>query len=180
MKESKVQIEFVHPEHLTPYANNSKKHPTEQIDKIAQQIAKFGFDQPIVVDRKYVIIKGHGRREAALRLRLREVPVIVTDLNDLEAAAARIADNKVAESAWDEDFLRFEFGSLEREGFNLGLTGFDQDEIDKLMREVLDEETKPVDEPRERYILSVECRDENTRETLAHELRERGLKCQLS
>lgn len=124
-----MKVELLPPDSLTPYANNAKKHPTEQIDKIAGQIAKFGFDQPIVVDKQKVIIKGHGRREAALRLGLKEVPVVIAaHLSDHEAMAVRLADNRVAESDWDDKFLKFEFGTLDRNDFDLNLTGFDQDE----------------------------------------------------
>ena len=76
MKAFDPRIEWRDPATLTPYSNNAKTHPTEQIDKIAASIASFGFDQPIVVDTDGVIIKGHGRREASLRLGLDQVPVL--------------------------------------------------------------------------------------------------------
>ena len=62
---------------LSACSNNAKAHPIEQIDKIAASTAAFGFDQPIVVDADGVIIKGHGRREASLRIGLERVPVFV-------------------------------------------------------------------------------------------------------
>jgi ParB-like chromosome segregation protein Spo0J len=87
------RIEWRDPASLTPYSNNAKTHPVEQVDKIAASIASFGFDQPIVVDGDGVIIKGHGRREASLRLGLDNVPVLVrTDLSVAEIKAARLAD----------------------------------------------------------------------------------------
>lgn len=119
---------------ITPYANNTKTHPTEQVDKIAGSIAKFGFDQPIVVDGDGVIIKGHGRREAAIRLGLKHVPVIRRqDLSDAEAKAARIADNKTAESPWDTSVLSLEIQELDQSGFELEPLGFDQEELDNLL-----------------------------------------------
>jgi ParB-like chromosome segregation protein Spo0J len=122
------------PASLTPYANNAKAHPTEQIDKVAASIASFKFDQPIVVDARGVIIKGHARREAALRLGLTLVPVLVRDdLNDAQVKALRLADNRAAESAWLSDALTLELASLGAEGFDLGLTGFDQAELDRLL-----------------------------------------------
>ena len=129
MHDYKPEVVQLDPATLTPYAKNSKKHPDDQLDKIAGQIHRFGFDQPIVVDENKIIIKGHGRREAALRLGLPTVPVIVrSDLNDHEKLAARIGDNKVAESDWDNDALKFEFGTLRRAEFDLDLTGFDESE----------------------------------------------------
>lgn len=122
----KAELEWRDIESITPYVNNIKKHPTEQIDKIAGAIAEFGFDQPIVVDGDGVIIKGHGRREAALRLGLKKVPVIVrTDLTPAQVKAARIADNKVAESDWDIDALKLEFDALQDLDYDQDLTGFD-------------------------------------------------------
>jgi ParB-like chromosome segregation protein Spo0J len=131
------RIEWRDPASLTPYSNNAKTHPPEQVDKIAASIASFGFDQPIVVDGDGVIIKGHGRREASLRLGLNKVPVLVrTDLSVAEIKAARLADNRTAQSPWDEELLRVELEALLEEDFDLGLTGFDLAEIDELLAAV--------------------------------------------
>lgn len=184
MKDFRANIEFVDPESITPYANNTKKHPTEQVDKIAAQIHKFGFDQPIVVDRNRVIIKGHGRREAALRLGLKEVPVIIADLDEYEAMAARIADNKVAESEWEEDILKFEFGTLERNGMDMSLTGFDEDELKKLMKEAEESgsstpsQSKPA-ETEQQYIVAIDCKDESEMQQIFDEMQSRGFQCRL-
>ena len=129
-----LNIEWRHPDSLTPYARNPKTHPDDQIAKIAASIASFGFDQPIVVDAEGVIIKGHGRREASLLLGLTRVPVVVrNDLSVAQIRAARLADNKTAESPWDEELLRLEIEALLGEDFDLTLTGFEPGEIDQLM-----------------------------------------------
>lgn len=139
--EQKIKVLFMGPDEITPYIQNTKKHPQEQIDKIAGQIANFGFDQPIVVDKDRVIIKGHGRREAALQLGLKKVPVIVaSDLSRSEANAARIADNRVAQSDWDVDMLKLEFGALLEDEFDMDLTGFDDDELAKIMADTVDDD----------------------------------------
>ena len=131
----KPEIQWRNPESLTPYARNAMAHPTEQIDELAGQIAAVGFTQPIVVDKDGVIVVGHGRREAAMRLGLSEVPVVVADhLDEHQLMAYRIADNKVREKArWDFDMLKFELGSLERNGFNLELTGFSLPDLKTLL-----------------------------------------------
>lgn len=129
-----LNIEWRHPDGLTPYARNPKTHPDDQIAKIAASIASFGFDQPIVIDAEGVIIKGHGRREASLLLGLTRVPVVVrNDLSVAQIRAARLADNKTAESPWDEELLRLEIEALLGEDFDLTLTGFEPGEIDQLM-----------------------------------------------
>lgn len=186
MKDFKAQIEYVSPQDLTPYANNMKKHPIHQIDKIASQIATFGFDQPIVVDKNKVIIKGHGRREAAIRLGLKAVPIIVQDLDENQARAARIADNKVAESDYDEDMLRFELGTLDRqEDFDMSLTGFEVGEMDKILADPVETEdstddTPPTDdEAATQFICAIECKDENEMQALYNEMVERKFSVKL-
>lgn len=147
-KEFAADVEWRSPDALTPYVGNTKQHPTEQIDKIAASIAEFGFDQPIVVDGDGVIIKGHGRREAALRLGLSTVPVLVrSDLTPLQVKAARIADNRVAESAWDIDALKLELQSLDEGGFSLSITGFSGDELADLLADRTAGLTDPDDAP---------------------------------
>lgn len=116
---------------LTPYARNTKKHPRQQVDKISGSIAEFGFDQPIVVDGHGVIIKGHGRREAAIRLGIKQVPVIVrTDLSDAQIRAARLVDNRSNESEWDLDMLALEIRDLKGAEFDCDLLGFEAKELE--------------------------------------------------
>jgi len=118
---------------IVPYGENPKEHPTEQVDKIASSIRRFGWDQPIVVDGAGTIIKGHGRYQAAQKLGLDDVPVIEqSDLSDAEVRAARIADNRVSESEWDNELLATEFELLRNEGMSLEATGFGGDEIDEV------------------------------------------------
>lgn len=130
MRDSNLNIVWMDPKSLTPYARNAKIHTTEQIDKIAGQIAAVGWTQPIVVDKDKVIIAGHGRREAAIRLNLDQVPVFVADhLNEYEAMAARIADNKVSATDYDVEMLKFDVGTLEMQQIDLKLTGMDDLEL---------------------------------------------------
>jgi len=129
---------------LIPYVSNTKKHPSSQVDKLAGAIAEFGFDQPIVVDGDGIIIKGHGRLLASKKLKLKEVPVLVrTDLTPAQVKAARIADNRLAESEWDEDLLKVELLDLKNSSFDLALTGFDTKELDQLL---VQESTSTIEE----------------------------------
>jgi len=145
-KKNDVEIVYLAPNKLTDYAKNAKKHPDEQIDKLAQQIDAFGFDQPIVVDKKLVIIKGHGRKRAALKLGLSRVPVIISDLSESEAKAARIADNKVTSLEYDENLLKFDLHSLSQEEFDLRLTGMDGKELKGLVDSVTPEFIKNIED----------------------------------
>lgn len=131
--QNKLSIHWLSPDALVPYVKNAKIHTPEQIDKIAGQIAAFGFDQPIVVDKNNVIIKGHGRREAAMRLGMQSVPVIVSTLDEYQAMAARIADNKVAEAPWDPELLKFDLGTLKMHEFDMKLTGIEDFTLDHIL-----------------------------------------------
>jgi ParB-like chromosome segregation protein Spo0J len=154
------RIERVPKGDLLPYANNPKEHPDEQVNKIASSIKNYGWDQPIVVDGDGEIIKGHGRLQAAEKLGIDEVPVIWReDLSDAEAKAARIADNKTAESAWNEDVLATELETLPE--FDAETLGFDESELDELIEpadmEVPDEFDEIDDEEIETEHECPEC-----------------------
>lgn len=124
MKVKEIAVEKIIPYHLNP-----KLHPEVQVEKLAQEISAFKWDQPIVVDKEMVVIKGHGRLLAAQALGLKTVPVVVADyLTPEEVTAARLADNKVSESEWDPQLLAGEFQALLDLGFDLELTGFEEHE----------------------------------------------------
>lgn len=126
------EVQMMDPSKLIPYAKNNKRHSEKEITKLAGLIAEYGFDQPIVIDRHNVIVKGHKRREAALKLKMAQVPVIVTALDEYEIAANRIADNKVVSTEYDDSALRHELSALKEGGFDMSLTGFDSGEVARL------------------------------------------------
>jgi len=114
---------------IEPYKKNAKLHPKAQVNQIAMSIKEFGFNQPIVVDKKGVIIVGHGRHAAARELGLTEVPVMEIDVTEEQANAYRLADNKTNESDWDMILVIEELKDLDSKGFDITLTGFDRDLI---------------------------------------------------
>ena len=123
----KPRIELWSIHGVIPYDLNVKQHDASQVAKIAKSIQEFGWDQPIVVDQNGVIIKGHGRRLAALQLGMAQVPVWVRDdLSPEQVRAARLADNRVAISNIDTDLLQQELASLD---FDLSHF-FDKKELD--------------------------------------------------
>jgi DNA modification methylase len=122
---------------LVPYARNARTHSDQQIAQIAASMVEFGFVNPILIGDDNVIIAGHGRLMAAQRLGISEAPVIV--LGHLTAAQRRalvIADNKIGENAgWDEAQLSQELQELLADGFDLGLLGIPENELDALLAE---------------------------------------------
>jgi hypothetical protein len=103
-------------ERLKPYEKNVKIHDDAQVKAIAESIRRFGWDQPISVDKDGTIIKGHGRRLASLHLGLTEVPVWVRDdLTEAEVRASRLVDNQVAKGEIDTNMFRLELADLNYE-----------------------------------------------------------------
>ena len=122
-------------EKLVPYARNARTHSEEQVAQIAASIVEFGFTNPILAGSDGVIVAGHGRLAAAQKLGLDTVPVVVLDhLTSTQRRALIIADNRIAENAgWDDAMLRIELQSLQEDGFNLDITGFDADALAEIM-----------------------------------------------
>jgi DNA modification methylase len=115
---------------IKPYENNPRFNDAA-VDAVAKSIQEFGFRQPIVVDEDGVIIVGHTRYKAALKLGLKKVPVhVAKGLTPAQARAYRLADNQTATlSQWDEERLPLELAELQGMDFNLDLTGFSAEDI---------------------------------------------------
>ncbi|MCW5750219.1 MAG: site-specific DNA-methyltransferase [Alphaproteobacteria bacterium] len=128
-------VELVPLDRLRPYARNPRTHSDEQVAQIAASIVEFGWTNPVLVASDGTVIAGHGRLEAARRLGLDAVPVLVLDhLSEAQRRAYVIADNKLALNAgWNDELLAAELHALNGEGFDLALTGFDEAELDRLM-----------------------------------------------
>jgi hypothetical protein len=132
--ETTPQITLAKLDDLIPYANNARVHSDEQIAQIAASIKEFGWTNPILVDGDNGIIAGHGRVQAARKLKQEYVPVI--ELNGLSEAQRRayiLADNRLAQNAdWDFGILEIEIANLQDLDFDLNLTGFDATDLDNL------------------------------------------------
>lgn len=127
---------------LIPYEFNNRNHNEQQVDRIANSIKEFGFNQPIVIDESNIILVGHGRHLAALKLGLKEVPVLIKkDLSETQKKAYRILDNKLQnDSTWSFDNLELELGFLEDNGFELEPWGLDE------LRGLFDQEEPEVED----------------------------------
>ena len=133
---------------IRPYENNPRLNDAA-VDAVAASIREFGFRQPIVVDEDSVIIVGHTRYKAAIKLGMTEVPVhVAVGLTPAQAKAYRIADNQTAQlSGWDEDKLPLELMALQEMDFDLSLTGFSADELLRLLEEPTEALTDADDVP---------------------------------
>lgn len=131
-----MKIEQWDIDRVRPYEKNPRRND-KAVQAVAESIREFGFRQPIVVDSDGVIVVGHTRYKAALKLGLKTVPVhVAADLTPQQARAYRLADNRTAENAeWDVDLLPIELGELRDEGFDLKLAGFSDKELAEYLRE---------------------------------------------
>lgn len=125
------EMNLVDIDKLIPYVNNARTHSKEQINKLRASIREFGFINPVIIDRDYNVIAGHGRIMAAKAENITEVPCVFVDyLNDSQKKAYILADNRMALDAdWDEELLRVEIESMQGADFDLNLTGFDEAEL---------------------------------------------------
>ncbi len=127
-----MKIQQIDIDKIIPYINNPRKNLNS--DKVASSIKEFGFQQPIVVDKDMSIIVGHTRYEAAKKLDLKTVPVVIADLPPLKAKAYRIADNRLNEdSEWDYNFLNIEFTDLLDNHYDLDSLGFNNQELENFI-----------------------------------------------
>ena len=131
MAKTTTEMQLVPLSKLVPYINNARTHSPEQVTKLRSSLREFGFVNPVIIDRDYGIIAGHGRVMAAREEGIEEVPCVFVDyLTEAQKKAYIIADNRFAQDAgWDEELLRIEIEALQGMDFDVGLTGFNDDEI---------------------------------------------------
>jgi DNA modification methylase len=160
---------------------NARTHDEEQIELLAAAIHRWGWTQPVLIDAsaENLIVAGHGRKSAALLLQERGDPIRLPDGKPLppgkvpfidvsgwseeERRAYALADNQLALRAdWDEDLLRGELEALSGFDFDIGLIGFDEKEIERLMgdletagdpEEVPETPAEPVSRPGDIWLM---------------------------
>lgn len=125
-----VEVVYRDIDSLIPYAANARTHSEDQVAQIAASIREFGWTNPILLDGDRGVIAGHGRLLAARKLGLEQVPCIeLSHLSDAQRRAYVLVDNKLSLNAgWDSELLRVELLGLQEQGFDLGLTGFSDEE----------------------------------------------------
>ena len=124
-------FQLVEVEKLVPYINNARTHSPAQINKLRASIREFGFISPLVIDRDFNVLVGHGRLEAAKEEEYTKVPCVFADnLTEAQKKAYILADNRMAmDAGWDEELLKIEMEELQNLGYDLEFTGFDEKEL---------------------------------------------------
>ena len=131
MGKTTTEMQLVPLSKLVPYVNNARTHSPEQLAKLRSSLREFGFINPVIIDRDFNVIAGHGRIAAAKEEGITEVPCVFVDyLTEAQKKAYILADNRMAlDAGWDEELLRIEIESLQGADFDVSLTGFGEDEI---------------------------------------------------
>ena len=142
-----TEFQLVDINKLVPYANNARTHNKEQILKLRSSLREFGFVNPVIIDREYNVLAGHGRIMAAKEEGIAEVPCVYADhLTEAQKKAYILADNRMAlDAGWDEELLSVEMQELQELGFDLSMTGFDEKELTDLLDVDTDGEAKEDD-----------------------------------
>ena len=131
MSKTTTEMQLISIDKLVPYVNNARTHSAEQILKLRSSLREFGFVNPIIIDREFNVIAGHGRLMAAKEEGIEEVPCVFVDyLTDAQKKAYILADNRMAmDAGWDEELLKIEMEELQNLGYDLEFTGFDEKEL---------------------------------------------------
>lgn len=150
-----MKVELIAISKIKPYKFNNKAHPEGQVQLIANSITAFGFLKPIIVDENDEILAGHGAFLGAIKAGMVKIPCVRhSNLSERQKRAYRIADNKIAEkSIWDFDKLAFEISELSQMDFDVELTGFDEQEIDEILKNNSFDVDIPK-EPKEKIVVA--------------------------
>ena len=134
MSRTTTEMQLIATDKLVPYVNNARTHSAEQILKLRSSLREFGFVNPIIIDKDFNVIAGHGRLMAAKEEGINEVPCVFADfLTEAQKKAYILADNRMAmDAGWDEELLKIEMEELQNLGYDLGYTGFDEKELAEL------------------------------------------------
>jgi len=170
-----MEIVWVDHNDIKPYAKNPRNNE-KTLDSLSESLERYGWQQPVVVDKNGVIIVGHTRYEAAVKLGWNDIPVVYADeLSDDQSKAYRIMDNKTHDySRWDIEVLKTELESIE----DVEHTAFSLKELDDVMYPelgLIGNKTKKNDV---KHRVIVELKDKASMEELESELNKEGYVCQ--
>lgn len=167
-----MNVQYKKLSELKPYKKNAKKHPKEQVERIAESIRQFGFTQPVLIDKDNIVVAGHGRILGAKKAGLKEVPTVcMEDLTEEQVKAYRLIDNKLNESEWDFQLIDLEIKDIE--DIDMSLFGFGEDEK-------ISTETKEVKfEAKKENSVTVICKDADMANNLYKRMTGEGYICKV-
>jgi DNA modification methylase len=136
-----VNVEILPLDRITPNPHNSRLHSAGQIADLVKSIREFGWTNPLLVDEDGLLLAGHGRLMAAKKAGLSEVPCVrKVGLSPAQKRAYVIADNQLGlGSEWDEKVLKMELQELMSMDFDMGLLGFDGEQLNDILAATYEE-----------------------------------------
>lgn len=161
------KIEMRKVSEIKPYFRNPRKNE-KTVEMLVDLIPHVGFNVPILIDEDGIIVKGHARYRAAIRLGLERVPCVITYADEEAKKLDRLADNKVSElSEWVNDDLLHELDMLTTD-FDLSKLGFPAIDIDDLLPdlEMNDSDEESEEEKRARYQAFLDSHPEPSKELI--------------
>jgi len=163
---------------IAPYPRNPRLHGEGQIEQIASSIKRWGFTIPLLVDEAGQLIAGHARHEAAKRLDLKRVPVMVArGWSEAQKRAYVIADNQLASlSSWDRESLAYHMQLVDDSELAKAIGFSDADLRSLCDADAVMDERQNADVGGSRFMLLLEFDDEPTLQSHFDELRGRGLR----
>ena len=142
-----LRMEWIDPAALTPDSANARVHSPQQIRKIASDIRKNGFTNPILITQDNVVIAGHGRLEASKQAGLTEVPIIRLHLTKAQAKVRNVWDNRSSDlSHFDDQLLGLAMQQLVDLDIDIEDTGFSVAEADLLIGGISENGSDPADD----------------------------------
>lgn len=174
-RKTKLEVQWVSIEQLQTDQTNAREHDEQNIQAIRASLRQFGFQKPIVCNKKMMVKAGSGTLQAAIEEGYSEVPVVVSSLSAQKLKAFAIADNRTAELAnWDFQELDLQLSQLETDGFDLCDLGFFEDVI---ISEHQEEEAGIDDHSDIKYRILIECQNEQEQKKLLQQFQKKKLNC---
>lgn len=171
-----MKVETVEISSLSPDPANVRSHGKKNLEAIKASLRRFGQQKPIVVDGNGIVRAGNGTLEVAKSLGWKEIFIIRTPLQNSEATAYAIADNRTGELAeWDKDVLASELGGLAEDGFDLSDLGFDEKDMSKLLGDELPDQSESMGD--EKWMVIVTCKDEADQVKFLEQMQTQGREC---
>jgi ParB-like chromosome segregation protein Spo0J len=119
---------------LKPAPYNPRKISPQEMNKLKRSIEEYGVVENLVFNKRTGFVVGGNQRLKAIKaLKIKEVPVIVVDLDEQREKALNLALNKIS-GEWDNDALKLVLQDLDAS--TLDLTGFDSIEIEDLLEDI--------------------------------------------
>ena len=175
-------VQFVDPRSLKPWADNPRDNDGVPVKQVMLMIQEFGWVSPIVAQRDTrQIIIGHTRQKAAIELGLDVVPVLFVDIAGNQAMALAIGDNRTSEFAqWEHEMLRLELSELNSAGMDIGIIGFDLEELESLNETADDIDDSECDgDDTKTYVVRVRVSTMSEAQDIVTEMSARGLEAEV-